>query len=221
MTQTGAPDAVIGAVLAGGRGRRIGGDKPSLELGGQTLVRRAVDALRLAGLEVALVLRAEQPEPLTAHTIAVVRDEVEDTGPLGGLHALLRWLPVEWTLVLPCDQPFLAPELLGGLLAQPRSDVDAVVGQPAGLVEPLPGLYRRTCLRAVEEALAEGERSLRDLLSLLRRRAVSVETLRQWDPQLLSYANVNTPADLAWARTVVASAGIQGREAAELAGRRR
>lgn len=35
------------------------------------------------------------------------------------------------------------------------------------------------------------------------------------------YANVNTPADLAWARTVVASAGIQGREAAELAGRRR
>ena len=221
MTRAGAADAVIGAVLAGGRGRRIGGDKPSLELGGQTLVRRAVDALRLAGLEVALVLRAEQPEPLTAHTIAVVRDGVEDTGPLGGLHALLRWLPVEWALVLPCDQPFLAPELLRGLLARPRSDVDAVVGRPAGLVEPLPGLYRRTCLRAVEKALAEGERSLRDLLSRLRVHEVPAETLRQWDPQLLSYANVNTPADLAWARTVVASAGIQGREAAELAGRRR
>ena len=221
MTQTGATDAVIGAVLAGGRGRRIGGDKPSLELGGQTLLRCAVDALRLVGIDVVLVLRPGQAVPLNDPTTSVVRDEVEDAGPLGGLHALLRCLTVEWALAVPCDQPFLAPELLRGLLARPRSDVDAVVGRPAGLVEPLPGLYRRTCLRAVEKALAGGERSLRDLLSRLRVHEVPAETLRQWDPQLLSYANVNTPADLAWARTVVAPAGIQAREAEELAGRRR
>lgn len=111
---------VIGAVLAGGRGRRIGGDKPLLEVGGQTLVRRAVDSLRLAGLDVTLVLQAHQPVPLTAHTFGVIRDEVADAGPLGGLHALMRWLPMEWTLVVPCDQPFLTPKLLRGLLAQPR-----------------------------------------------------------------------------------------------------
>ncbi|MCH7510759.1 MAG: molybdenum cofactor guanylyltransferase [Chloroflexi bacterium] len=191
---------VMGAVLAGGRGRRIGGDKPSLEVGGQTMVRHAVDALRLARLDVTLVLRAHQPVPLTAHTFAVVRDEVENAGPLGGLHALLRWLPMEWALVASCDQPFLAPELLRELLSQARGDVDAVVGRPADLMEPLPGLYRRTCLPAIEEALARGERSFRDLLSSLRVRAVPAETLRQRDHQLLSYVNVNTPADLSRAR---------------------
>jgi molybdopterin-guanine dinucleotide biosynthesis protein A len=209
VTRTGAADDVIGAVLAGGRGRRIGGDKPSLELGGQTLVRRAVDALRLVGLDAVLVLRPGQAVPLIDPTIAVVQDEVEDAGPLGGLHALLRWLPVESVLVMPCDQPFLMPELLRELLGQPREGVDAVVGRPADLVEPLPGLYRRGCLHAVEEALARGERSLRELLSRLRVLEVPAETLRRWDPQLLSYVNVNTPADLAWARNVVASPGME------------
>ncbi len=197
---------VIGAVLAGGRGHRIGGDKPSLDVGGQTMVRRAVDALRAAGLDVALVLRPHQPVPLTAHTIAVVRDEIEDAGPLAGVQALLRWLPVEWALVVPCDQPFLAPQLLCGLLAERRDGVDAVVSRPAEQVEPLPGLYRRSSLPAVEQALARGERGLRDLFARVRLHAVPSSSLRRWDPELRSFFNVNTPADLGLARRMATPA---------------
>ena len=195
---------VMGAVLAGGRGRRIGGDKPSLEVGGQTLVRHAADALRSVGLDVALVLRPQQPVPLTAHTISIVRDEIENAGPLGGLEALMRWLPVEWALVVACDQPFLTPGLLRGLLAQPRGEVDAVVARPRDQLEPLPSLYRRTCLPAVARALARGERSLRDLLSSVRLRELPAGALRRCDPQLRSFVNINTPADLEQARAIVA-----------------
>ncbi len=205
MNQASAAREVIGAVLAGGRSRRMGSDKATLELNGQTLLRSSVDALRETGLETALVLRVHQPVPLTAHTVHIVRDAVENAGPLGGLQALLRWLPSEWALVASCDQPFLAPELLREMLAQRRGDVDADVGRPTDLMEPLPGLYRRTCLPAVERALARGERSFRDLLSSLRVRAVPVETLRRCDAQLLSYVNVNTQADLARARATAAA----------------
>ena len=221
MSGTGAASDVIGAVLAGGRGRRIGGDKPSIELGGRTLARRAVDAVRMTGLDVALVLRPHQPVPLTARTVEVVRDELEDAGPLGGLQALLRRLPSEWALVVPCDQPFLAPDLLRGLLDQPREDVDVVVGWLVTWLQPLPGLYRRTCLPFVERALARGERSLRELLDALRLREVSETDLRQWDPQMLSYVNVNTPADLARARALVASAGRERRELQKVLSQRR
>ena len=198
-------DHVIGAALAGGRGRRIGADKPSLRLGDRTLVRHAADALRSAGLDVALVLRSGQPVPLTAHTIAVVRDEIEDAGPLGGLQALLRWLPAEWAFLVACDQPFLTPDLVHGLLAEPRAGADAVVARPGREPEPLPGLYHRNCLATVDAALARGERSLRELLSRLRTHEVPEHLIRHWDPNLVSFVNVNTPADLARARALEAS----------------
>ena len=202
---------VVGAVLAGGRGRRMGSDKLSLEVDGRTLIRHAVDALRSAGLDVVLVLRPQQPVPLTAHTAAIVRDEVEDTGPLAGFQALLRWLSLEWALVVACDQPFLTGDLLRGLLAQRREEVDAIVCRPGDRVEPLPGLYRRSTLEAVEAALARGERSLRELLGSLRLRTVPARTVRCWDPELISFLNVNTPEDLERARALVESAAERQR----------
>ena len=212
---------VIGAVLAGGRGHRIGGDKPSLEVGDKTLVRYAVDALRSVGLEVALVLRPDQPAPLTAHTIATVRDEIEDAGPLAGLQALLRWLPVEWAVVVACDQPFLAPPLLRGLLAQPRDSADVVLPEGPNGPEPLPGLYRRTCLPDVDAALARGERSLRELVARLRSRQVPQKQVRRWDPDLVSFVNVNTPDDLERARASVAPFVADGRYPGRALGDRR
>jgi molybdopterin-guanine dinucleotide biosynthesis protein A len=91
--------------------------------------------------------------------------------------------------------------LLRGLLAEARDGVDAVVGRASEALEPLPGLYRRTCLPAVEEALRQGERSLAGLLRRLRIAVVDSDQIRVWDPDLLSYANINTRDDLAWART--------------------
>ncbi len=206
---------VIGAVLAGGRGRRIGGDKPSLELGDRTLIRHAVGALRSVGLDVALVLRPGQPVPLTAHTIAVVRDEIEDAGPVGGLQALLRWLPVEWVLVAACDQPFLAPHLLEALLSQREDGCEAVCARPGDRVEPLPGLYHSRALPAIDDALERGERSLRDLIVSLRVREIPRGEVEQWDPGLASYLNINTKDDLAQARAVLSTQGAEPQRAVQ------
>jgi molybdopterin-guanine dinucleotide biosynthesis protein A len=197
-------DDVIGAVLAGGLSRRIGGDKPSLKVGDQTLVRHAVDALRLAGLEVVLALRPDQPVPLTSHTAAVLRDQIEGAGPLGGLQAILSWLPTEWALVVACDQPFLSPALLRELLANTQLDADVICGQSGNALEPFPGLYRRSCLPAIEELLARGARSLQDLLAVVRVEVLPFQRVRRGDPELLSYLNVNTPDDLARARAIAA-----------------
>jgi molybdopterin-guanine dinucleotide biosynthesis protein A len=205
---------VIGAILAGGRGRRIGGDKPSLELGDRTLVRHAVTALCSVGVDVALVLRPGQPVPLTAHTIAVVRDEIENAGPLGGLQALLRWLPVEWALVAACDQPFLAPRLLQGLVSERRDGFEAICARPNDRLEPLPGLYHRSVLPAIDRALERGERSLGDLVVSLRLREVPRHVVEHWDPSLASFLNINTPNELERARALLVASAADPQRAA-------
>jgi len=191
---------VIGAILAGGRGRRIGADKPSLELGDRTLVRHSIDALRSVSLEVALVLRPGQPVPLAPPAITVVRDEIENAGPLGGLQALLHWLPTEWALVAACDQPFLSPRLLQGLMSERQDGIEAVCARPGDRLEPLPGLYHRSVLHAIDRALKRGERSLGDLVASLCVREVPRQLVERWDPTLSSFLNINTPNELERAR---------------------
>jgi molybdopterin-guanine dinucleotide biosynthesis protein A len=120
---------------------------------------------------------------------------------------VLTWLAEEWALVVACDQPFLAPELLRGLIEQPRAGVDAVVGRPTERQDPLPGLYRKTCLPVVERMLSHGDRDLKALLGSVRLREVPIELLREWDPRLHSYMNVNTLEELTRARALAAAAG--------------
>ena len=196
---------IIGAVLAGGRGRRIGRDKAMVELDGRPLISYPVGALRSAGLDVVLALRGGQKAPAGLEDVSVVRDEFEDAGPLGGLHALLKWMPGEWVLVVSCDQPFVRVNLLHGIMSQSECMADAVVARTPERLQPMPGLYRKSCLPVVDGALRRGEHGMRDVLNGLPRYELAGEDLDCLDLEHSSFVNVNTPKDLLRARRLASS----------------
>ena len=196
---------IIGAVLAGGRGRRIGRDKAMVELDGRPLISYPVGALRSAGLDVVLALRGGQEVPAGLEDVSVVRDEFEDAGPLGGLHALLKWMPGEWVLVVSCDQPFVRVNLLHGIISQSECTADAVVARTPERLQPMPGLYRKSCLPVVDGALRRGEHGMRDVLNGLPRYELAGEDLDCLDLEHSSFVNVNTPKDLLRARRLASS----------------
>ena len=196
---------IIGAVLAGGRGRRIGRDKAMVELDGRPLISYPVGALRSAGLDVVLALRGGQKAPAGLEDVSVVRDEFEDAGPLGGLHALLKWMPGEWVLVVSCDQPFVRVNLLHGIISHSECAADAVVARSPERLQPMPGLYRKSCLPVVDGALRRGEHGMRDVLNGLPRYELAGEDLDCLDLEHSSFVNVNTPKDLLRARRLASS----------------
>ena len=196
---------IIGAVLAGGRGRRIGRDKAMVELDGRPLISYPVGALRSAGLDVVLALRGGQEAPAGLEDVSVVRDEFEDAGPLGGLHALLKWMPGEWVLVVSCDQPFVRVNLLHGIMSHSECAADAVVARTPERLQPMPGLYRKSCLPVVDGALRRGEHGMRDVLNGLPRYELAGEDLDCLDLEHSSFGNVNTPKDLLRARRLASS----------------
>ncbi|MCH8064593.1 MAG: molybdenum cofactor guanylyltransferase [Chloroflexi bacterium] len=193
-------DNVIGAVLAGGYGRRIGCDKATVELDGRPLISYPVGALRSAGLDVVLALRSGQEMLAGLDDVSFVHDEFEGAGPLGGLHALLKWMPGEWALVVSCDQPFVRVNLLHGIMSHSDCTADAVVARMSECLQPMPGLFRKTCLPFVEEALAKGEMGLRNLLHHIRLYELEGEEIDRLDFERSSFININTPEDLANAR---------------------
>jgi molybdopterin-guanine dinucleotide biosynthesis protein A len=72
-----------------------------------------------------------------------------------------------------------------------------------GMIEPLHSVYKRDALHsACQNAIEHGERKIRLPLSMLRVKYVAVELLKNPDPELLTFFNLNTREDLDLARSL-------------------
>lgn len=198
---------VSGIILAGGRSRRLGRDKAVELFGGQPLIRRAIDRVApLTGEIVVVVADSARGKalPLDAdHRVAV--DIYPDGGSLGGIFSGLSAAANNWGLVVACDMPFLNPRLLEYMLAR-RGDCDAVVPQPGDFPEPTHALYSRACLPHIEARLQAGDLKISGFFDEVRVRYLEEGEVRQFDPDLLSFFNVNSPEDLARAHALAAVA---------------
>ena len=76
---------------------------------------------------------------------------------------------------------------------------------PNGYIEPLHAVYQtKLALEAAENALTEGKLKVRALIEKLQGvRYISTIAIQQLDPELLTFFNINTPADLNKAITLI------------------
>lgn len=188
---------IEGVLLAGGMGTRIGGKKPDRLLGGRTLLQRALDALQQVAPHIILSIAPGQEHPVLDARVPVIlcEDLLPSRGPLTGIYTGLQSSDAEAVLVVPCDAPFLDPAVLRMLLAR-RHGFDAVVPETGGRLHPAVGVYARSCLPPLVDALNSDNLSIRGLLANLRVDIVPEEDLRALDRQLRTFFNVNTAADL-------------------------
>jgi len=157
-----APADVTGVVLAGGQGRRMGGvDKGLVPLAGRAMAAHVIE--RLAPQVGAILVNANQnADAYAALGHPVVPDAVGDyAGPLAGLHAGLSRASTPFVVTVPCDSPFLPPDLVARL-------ADGLVGAGAALAvartfdqpHPVFALMRRDVLPNLAAFLEGGGRKI-------------------------------------------------------------
>jgi molybdopterin-guanine dinucleotide biosynthesis protein A len=188
---------VSAIVLAGGQSKRLGRDKALLEVEGQPLLARTV--LRLAALSDDLLIVAGDPgryKPL-ALPARLVSDERPGTGSLMGIYSGLHAARHPYALVVACDMPFLNLALLRYML--PLADgYDVVIPRLGGLYEPLHAIYSKSCLAHMSRLLEGGRRQIIAFFDQVQVRYVDEGEIDRFDPQHLSFVNVNTLDD--WER---------------------
>jgi len=179
-------------VLAGGKSSRMGQPKALLPFDDAPLIVHIVNKLRRLFAEIVVVAAPDQELPTMEVTL--VRDDVAYQGPVGGIVYGLRAIRSEVAFVTSCDSAFLNSRLVEHLVAQ-IANHDVVVPHWDGRYQPLHAVYRRSVLPLLETQLAHGELRPVFLFDKVRTRRVDEEELRQFDPQGLSFFNMNTPDD--------------------------
>jgi molybdopterin-guanine dinucleotide biosynthesis protein A len=199
-TRDTAPSAAIGAVLAGGQSRRIGGAKALARLGGLPLISYPLAAVSAAGLEQLVV--AKRQSSLPELNCVVLREPALPSHPLCGVVAALRWGGGRPLVVVGCDMPFVT----GALLAWLASLDGLVVPRVDGRLQPLLARYEPAQLDALQSALSNGY-SMHKAIGELQPRILGEGELRRFGDPARLFHNVNGPIDLRVAeRLLVADA---------------
>ncbi len=198
-------DRVAGLLLAGGRSRRFeGGDKWRAELDGETLFTRILGVLRP---QVRLVVLSANGDlaPFAEYDLPIVRDAIEDAGPLAGILAGLDWtranLPgVPWVLSVPTDIPFLPGDLARRMVSTvEREGKDMACAASGGNTHPALCLWPVALADPLRAALLyEGTRKVGAWAARYRVSEVSWPATPV-DP----FFNINTAEDLETARRLI------------------
>jgi molybdenum cofactor guanylyltransferase len=188
----------VGAVLAGGRSRRMGSPKALVELAGRPLIAHVLAAIDAASLEPVVV--AKRDSPLPSVSCRILRDSAEPIHPLQGLLAALAGSGGRPVVALACDMPLVPPRLLKWLAGLGG---EAAVVEATGRLQPLLARYDPMVAPALEAALARGASAQEAVSGLDPRIVTETELARFGDPELICL-NVNTPADLERAAAVIA-----------------
>ncbi len=180
-------------IQAGGGSRRMGQDKALLPFLGQPLVQRIYQ--RVAEVADEILITTNQPEAYRFLGLRTVTDSIPGRGALGGLYSALQAAAYPLVIVLACDMPFVNSQLLvreRDLLLEAQAD--AVIPRTGSGLEPFHAVYlRETCLPAVCQVIQAGQWRVDAWFDQVRLRYIELEEIRVYDPQLLSFWNVNTP----------------------------
>ncbi len=183
---------ITGVVLAGGRGRRLGGaDKGLVRLSGRPLVEYVLAALRPQVGR--LVISANRNrEAYAAYGVPVLADTIGGyCGPLAGMLGAMRAADTPFVLTVPCDAPVLPADLaerLATTLIGARADM--CVASCGGRMQPVFALMRCTLADRLQEYLRAGGRAAGAWMR--RQRAALVDFSDRAD----AFVNINTADEL-------------------------
>ena len=182
---------VTAVILAGGMGRRMGGqDKGQIKLNDQPLIEYVIEAIRP---QVATILiNANRHHDFYAqYGYPVLSDRLQDyQGPLAGFSTGMHAATTSYIVTVPCDGPLLAPDLVERLItALQDKNAELAVAHDGHRLQPVYALIPVSLLTSLDAFLVSGERKID------RWYAQHVMAMADFSDAAQTFLNVNTPED--------------------------
>jgi molybdopterin-guanine dinucleotide biosynthesis protein A len=182
-------------ILAGGLNSRMGGhNKAFLKVGDKTILERLLETIAPLFDEILLVTR--QPERYSDLPLRVVTDIYPARSSLTGIHAGLKQAVAQFAFVLPCDAPFIKPDLVRFILNELQPSLDVIVPVIGHHYEPLCAIYSKRCLPHIESQLDHDDFAIINFFDRINLKTIPAQRIQTADTDMISFFNVNTPEAL-------------------------
>jgi molybdopterin-guanine dinucleotide biosynthesis protein A len=180
------------AILAGGQSTRFGEPKASAFIGNQTLIENSIMIGELITTNILIIKHPQQEigEP----SVPTIGDIIPDCGPLGGIYTALENIKTPWLAVLPCDMPFITPEIYEIIFTH-RNENKPVVAVSENGIESLVSIWPKSLSTELQKHITKKEFTINKLLKKFNAVQVSIpETFMDYQPEF--FFNVNYKKDL-------------------------
>ena len=194
-------------ILAGGKGRRMGGkEKALIPLLDRPLLSYVLESVSGQFAPIALNINTNF-EKFSKFGYPIIEDPIKGhLGPLAGILASLNWaqeIDKDWVMTLPCDTPFLPKNIAQRMIEvkNRKLDIDLVVARSRGYNHPVVALWKSNLHFKLKNALDDGIRKIDLFTSKLKIEYVDFDTTNnlQFDP----FTNLNSPLDLINAQQIL------------------
>ena len=192
-------------VLAGGKSLRLGRDKIIEKVGKTTLLEKVISRIDSLSKDIVIVTSEERDfSQLTDNPkVKTVSDIFPGRGSLGGIYTGLVKTEAFYNFVIAVDMPFLNRELLA-YMTDVADGYDYVIPRIGSFYEPLHAIYSKNCISPIETMINKNRRVIIELFDYVKVRYVEAEEIDRFDPQHLSFFNINTIEDLEKAKEIAA-----------------
>ena len=192
-----------GVILSGGLNSRFDGkNKAFLSVGGRRILDRLLDVF--SDLFDEIILVTNHPQHFLKWDLTIVTDVFDLRSSLTGIHTGLFYMNSPYAFFSACDTPFLKKEMVEILVEQIEQKFDIIMPETAAGFEPLCAIYSKRCLKPAEDHLRANKVKIQWAFRSNRIKHIAENQLRQVDPELRSFLNINTPEDLVRAEEMIA-----------------
>lgn len=192
------------AILAGGKGERMGQDKQSLSRDGKLLVHSLIEQLEAYFDEIIIVTNSAGL--YQGQNVLLTQDKLPSRGPMSGIHAALSVATSPYIYLTACDMPGFEPKLLDLLLEKLKIchpcggiAVEREFQSRDGCTRLRPEIFHAIYAQSLIPRLRDQILSQRCKVELFMRGAnfqfIDEKKVRQVLPDWSVFTNINTPEE--------------------------
>ena len=184
-----------GVILAGGENTRFEGRHKALMRIGDASILDRIFAVMTAVFD-DLILVTNTPGRYLDYDATIVTDIMKTRSALTGIHTGLFYARTDYAFFTAGDTPFLKEEMVRAVVGGISPGIDIIMPETDKGREPLCAVYANNCLDTARHSVENGRFKIMQAFRKKNRKVISEKACRKADPRLLSFFNVNTPADL-------------------------